>query len=176
MKYVYLVRCVGSRRLPDLHISPGNLTSCLKLNSSRSGHSLIVHIHLTTPKQRIFDVYLSGGGLNCSPVWGILISTISNKKDSIWCKSFIGSHEGGLVTCPYRCNCPDICSKAVAYISNKMNVSLCKISGWNASNSGLSNIIRGYVSIFTKWLSLIFNSSPPSASYMRLWTGSTLVR
>ena len=154
MKYFYLVRCVGSRRVPDLHISPRNLTSCLKLNSSRSDPSLIVHIHLTTPKQRIFDIYLSGGDLNCSPVGGIRISTISNKKDSTWCKSFIGSHEGDLVTCPYRCKCPGVCSKAVAYISNKMNVSLCKISGWNASNSGLSNIIRSYVWTLTKWLSI----------------------
>ena len=118
--------------VPDLYISSRNLTGCMSMNSSGSASSVTVRIHLTTTKQKIFHVSLSGIGLNCSPAGGVVMMTVSNNVGLIGCKALIGSHEGGLVTCPYECKCPDVCSHAMAYIYNKMAVSLCKISDWNS--------------------------------------------
>ena len=120
-------------RVPELYISSGNLTGCMAMNSSGSDSSVTVRIHLTTSKQRTFHVSLSGIGLSCSPVGGIVMSTVSNNGGSVGCKALIGSHEEGLVTCHYDCKCPDVCSYALTYIYNKMTVSLCKITDWNAS-------------------------------------------
>ena len=118
--------------LPDLYISSRNLTGCISMNSSGNHSSVAVRIHPRTPKQRTFHVSLSGIGLNCSLAGGIVMSTVSNNGDSVGCKALIGSHEEGIVTCHFDCECPDVCSYAMAYIYNKMNVSLCKISDWNA--------------------------------------------
>ena len=119
-------------RVPDLYISSKNLTGCLSMSSKGSDPSVTVRIDLAIPKQRTFHISLSGIRLNCSPVGGIVLSTISNNGDSIGCKALVGSYEEGLVTCPFECKCLHICSHAVAYIYNKMTVSLCKISDWNA--------------------------------------------
>ena len=118
-------------REPDLHLSQTHLTGCLALNASGSDRSLTVHIQLTSPKHQTFYVYLFGIGFNSTPIGGIAMSTISSNGGSFLCKAFEGSHDDGLVTCPYQCKCPDTCSSVVAYINNKMAVSLCKISGWN---------------------------------------------
>ena len=133
---------------PEIHISSRNLASCLALNFSNSDTSRTVNIQLTTSKQRTFHVSLTGIGLHCSPAGGIAMSTISNNGDSIWCKSLVGSHEDGLVTCHYECKCPDVCSNVKAYISNTITVSLCKIGGWNMSNSVLMIILQVHVSHF----------------------------
>ena len=117
----------------DLHVSARNLTKCMSLDSS-GGESLVrVHIHLTVPKQRTFPVYLSGIDLNCNPIGGIAMLIISNNGDLIRCKALVSSHEEGIVTCPYECKCPDICSVVVAYIDDKVTLSLCKIGGWYIS-------------------------------------------
>ena len=119
--------------LPDLHIIPKHLTKCTPLNVNSSDRYATVYIRLTIPKQHTFHVSLSGMRLNCSPVGGIVMSTISAYGDTMRCKSLLGSDEGGLVTCPYQCKCPDVCSKVVAYINNKVGTSLCKIREWNIS-------------------------------------------
>ena len=91
----------------------------------------------TIPKQHTSHVSLSGMRLNCSIVGGIVMSTISANGDTMRCKSLLGSDEGGLVTCPYQCKCPDFCSNVVAYINNKVGTSLCKICEWNISTVAL---------------------------------------
>ena len=120
---------IACYRVPELHISARNLTKCMSLNTRGNDKSITVRIHLTSPKQRAFRVSLSGMGFNCSPVGGIVMSTVSNKGNSIWCKSLVGNHayDDGLITCPYHCNCPDICSSTLLNINNMMAVVLCKI-------------------------------------------------
>ena len=115
-------------RLPDLHLCSRNLTRCMLLDSSGSARKMKVHIHLTTPKQRTFHVSLSGMGLNCSPIRGVVMSTISSNGKSIRCKALVGSHEDALDICRYECKCPDVCSNVVVYISDTLGVSLCEIN------------------------------------------------
>ena len=122
-------------RVPEHNISQKTLTGCMSLNSSGRDQSMMVRIHLTRPKHRTFHLSLSGVGLNCSPIGGIAMSTVSNNGDLIRCKALIASNDDELVTCPYQCKCPDVCSNAVAHISKMMAVSLCKISGWNVSTT-----------------------------------------
>ena len=124
-------------RVAELYFSVRNLTRCMSLNSNGSGRSVKVHINLIVAKQRSFRVSLSGMGLNCSPIGGILMSTISRNGNAIRCKALVGSHEDGLLTCPYECKCPDVCSNAVTYIHDKVKLSLCKIVGWNVSTAVL---------------------------------------
>ena len=131
-------------RSPDLHISTKNLTGCMSLDSIGSVPSLMVHIHLKSAKQRTFQFSLSGIGLNCSPVSGFAMATISNNGDSIWCKASVGSREERVVTCPYQCQCPDVCSSTMAYIRDKIGVCLCKISEWNGVTSVLKAIMHVY--------------------------------
>ena len=125
---------------PDFHISPRNLTMCMSLNSIGSHHSATVRIHLTNPKQRAFYISLSGMRLNCSPIGGIIMSAISDNGDAIRCKSLLGSYEEDLVTCPYHCECPNICSNVVAFINNKSRASLCNIGDWHTSAAMLLGI------------------------------------
>ena len=122
-------------RVPELHISQTNPSGCMSLNSGGRDQSLIVRIHLTRPKHRTFHVSLSGVALNCSPIGGIAMSTVSSDGDLIRCKALIASNSDELVTCPYQCKCPDVCSNAVAHISNWMVVSFCEISGWTVSTT-----------------------------------------
>ena len=122
--------------VPDLYISPRNITKCMPLNVKNSQYAT-VYIHLTIPKQHTFHVSLSGMRLNCSPVGGIVMSVISDSGDTMRCKSLLGSDEGGLVTCPYQCKCPSVCSSVVAYINNRVEASLCKIGEWNTSTVAL---------------------------------------
>ena len=131
-------------RVPDLHLFPENLTRCMFLNSVGSAISVTMHMHFTIPKQRTFHVLLSGLGLNCSPIGGIVMSTSSSDGVSIRCKALLGSHKDELVTCPWECKCPGICSIAVVYISDKMSVSLCKVSDWNASITSSLNCTSMY--------------------------------
>ena len=122
-------------RVPELNISQTNLSGCMPLNSGGRDQSMMVRIHLTRPKHRTFHLSLSGVGLNCSPIGGIVMSTVSNNGDLIRCKALVDSNDDEPVTCPYQCKCPDVCGTAVAHISNRMAVSLCKISGWNVSTT-----------------------------------------
>ena len=130
--------------VPDLYISSRNLTSCMTIHPSGSDRSVALQINLTSPRQRNFHVSLSGVGLNCSPVGGIVMSTISSNEDLIQCKSLVASRDDGLVTCAYQCKCPDVCSNAVAYFNNKMEVSLCKISGWYVLTDALLSFMHKY--------------------------------
>ena len=72
-------------RLPDLHLSPRNITRCMSLSHNDGDRLVKVHIHLTMPKQRTFRVSLSGMGLVCSPIGRIVLSTISINGISIRC-------------------------------------------------------------------------------------------
>ena len=107
----------------------------MPLEASGNDRLTKVHIHLTIPKQRTFHVSLSGIGLNCSPTGGIFMSTISSSGDSIRCKTLVSSREDGLVICLYECKCPDVCSIAVAYISDTATMYLCKIVDWHVSTT-----------------------------------------
>ena len=145
-------------RVPDLHISPNNLTRCMALNSLRSERPLRMHINLKSPKYMTFSLVLSGMGLNCSPIGGISLLPITARGESTRCKAFVGSNEGGIDTCPYQCKCPGVCSKVVMYISDKMAMSLCKIVVWNASNVTLWNMVCQSFFNIIDWLIALITS------------------
>ena len=130
--------------VPDLYISSKNISSCMTLHPIGSDRPVALQINLTSPRQRSFHVSLSGVGINCSPVGRIVMSTISSNEDLIHCKSLVASHDDGLVTCTYQCKCTDVCSNAVAYFNNKMEVSLCKISGWFVLTSAILSFMHKY--------------------------------
>ena len=103
-----------------------NFTRCIQIqrNSTRV-ISAVKPLDVATPLMRYS---VRGIGIDCSPINGLMVRAGSVNGSLHKCTTLTGVVENDLVTCRYRCSCPDGCSFVMIKTVNIEPQSLCASS------------------------------------------------